>query len=443
MAVRGGPKSQEREEEGADGKSEVAAFLRALGLSQYTEQLFSNGFDDMDTLMHMEDADMRDLGWPAFHVVKLRRKLQELQRQAPGLHENNPVVAFLQDIGLIQYAEVLLQNGFDDMDVLMDIEDGDLKDLGFPRGHAVKLKRRLQECRAPEESGRRFLQQPTAAQPAPVFKSTTARRAENVQAHSLPSHDAHDVPSCEAQTAVERSWQQVQAAGGYYVAELLYRHTFQLEPEVIDLFPPEVRYKYRDWTADEGVDERNIYESPALRKLFSKYMNAIGCTVAGLNDFSKLVPMLRALGARHIGYGVSERHWPILGKALMLTLQDVLGDAFTSEVESAWMMVYGFMSSIMIEGLRHAIASRSQLSGGPLPLSDKMGASGPGSEHLPEDDDACSQGSRTTGGASNSVVSMDTWGRQASALSEDTAADRHLQQREEGPGLSHPFLVKQ
>jgi len=360
MAVRGGPKSQEREEEGADGKSEVAAFLRALGLSQYTEQLFSNGFDDMDTLMHMEDADMRDLGWPAFHVVKLRRKLQELQRQAPGLHENNPVVAFLQDIGLIQYAEVLLQNGFDDMDVLMDIEDGDLKDLGFPRGHAVKLKRRLQECRAPEESGRRFLQQPTAAQPAPVFKSTTARRAENVQAHSLPSHDAHDVPSCEAQTAVERSWQQVQAAGGYYVAELLYRHTFQLEPEVIDLFPPEVRYKYRDWTTDEGGEEEgDLLTSPAMRNIFANVVNAVGMSVAGLHEPARMLPMLSELGARHANYRASEEHWQVLGEALMITLEECLGDEFTSEVRHAWTMVYSFISAVMTAGLRSAMTAQN------------------------------------------------------------------------------------
>jgi len=390
--------------------AEVAAFLKELGMAQYAEQLISNGFDDMDTLVHIEDADMRELGLPAIHVVKLRRRLQELWRQQdPELDEGNMVVAFLKDIGLSQYAKALLQSGFDELDVLLDIEDADMRDLGIPRGHAVKLKRRLREYQRPEDFRQDFPRQPAKAKPSgnPRFSSGGAVQA------------CGNMPNDEMRTAVARSWEEVQALGTYAVAELLYRHTFELEPEAIDLFPPDVRYKYRDWTADEGADESDVYDSPALRKLFSKYMNAVGCTVAGLNDFAQLVPMLRALGARHISYGVSERHWPLLGRALMLTLRDVLGETFSPEVESAWTMVYGFMSSIMIEGLRSAIAARSQASGsgGSPPPSVKTA----GSEH--QDDDVRSQDSLTTGLPSTSVASMDTWQRQASSLSEDGLKD--------------------
>merc|ERR1712066_1015723 len=45
---------------------------------------------------------------------------------------------------------------------------------------------------------------------------------------------------------------------------------------------------------------------------------------------------------------------PILGKAVIVTLAELLGDAFTPEVENAWNVVYGFTSSIMISGLRQA-----------------------------------------------------------------------------------------
>mmetsp|Transcript_114643 Transcript_114643/g.357065 ORF Transcript_114643/g.357065 Transcript_114643/m.357065 type:complete len:228 (+) Transcript_114643:3-686(+) len=157
-------------------------------------------------------------------------------------------------------------------------------------------------------------------------------------------------------SAVVRSWEHVQALGTYSVGEMLYRHTFELEPEVMELFPVEVRLKYREWTADEASDENGIYESPALRKLFAKFVNAIGCTVAGLNEIGRLVPMLTQLGARHAGYGLDEGHWPVLGKALQMTLRDCLGDEFTPEVETAWSTIYGFMSNIMIAGLREARA---------------------------------------------------------------------------------------
>merc|ERR1719215_2417370 len=189
----------------------------------------------------------------------------------------------------------------------------------------------------------------------------------------IPASALHAVPTEQMKSAVERSWEQVQALGTYTVGEILYRHTFMIMPEAIHLFPQEVRLKYREWSADEDIDESNVYESPALRKLFSKFVNAVGCAVVGLHDNSKLVPMLMQLGARHINYGVSEAHWETLGKAFKAALREILQESFTQEVEAAWAMAYTFMSSIMIEGLRGAIAKRES---GQVALGDSRGDCG-------------------------------------------------------------------
>jgi len=154
--------------------------------------------------------------------------------------------------------------------------------------------------------------------------------------------------------AVQRSWDQIQALGTTVVGEHVYRYFFELVPEAMSCFPVHVRLKYREWIADEPDEDGDLRDSAALRNLFAKVLNAIGCTVAGLQDASKLVPLLSSLGARHIGYGVSEEFWPALGKAMNRTLQDLLGEAFTPEVENAWNIVYGFMSQIMVESLRKA-----------------------------------------------------------------------------------------
>jgi len=162
--------------------------------------------------------------------------------------------------------------------------------------------------------------------------------------------------SMQGLSVVERSWEQVQAYGSYAVGGLFYKHYFSLAPDVMELYPPEVRQKYREWTFDEDAndDDDSILESPALRKLFGKIVNAVGCTVAGLHDMGKLVPLLTKLGARHFTYGACENHFPILGKALDRTLRDLLGPDFTHEVQQSWTMVYGFMSAIMIMGYRQA-----------------------------------------------------------------------------------------
>merc|ERR1719162_2519832 len=101
-------------------------------------------------------------------------------------------------------------------------------------------------------------------------------------------------------------------------------------------------------------EEANLRDSAALRNLFAKVLDAIGSTVAGLQESDKLVPLLTKLGMRHIGYRVSESFWPALGKAMNQVLLELLGEEFTPQVANAWNMVYGFMSQIMIEGLRRA-----------------------------------------------------------------------------------------
>jgi len=349
----------------ATPQNEVAVFLCELGMSQYAGKLISNGFDEMETLLEIEDTDLRDLGITPCHLVKLRRKLQELQRQSSVTSretlEDNPVAAFMHGVGLEQYAAVLVQNGFDDMETLLEIEDSDMRDLGFSVGHARKLRLRLREHKVG----------PQAAEERPVEGGL--RRSSKQQAHSTPAPQLNrlprlpsssgDLPDVASLTAVKQSWKRMQDVGIDEAAKLFYQHLFLISPEAIGLFPPEVRRKYRNWMEDEQDDESNVYESPALRNLFSKMINAIGCTVAGLHDFGKLVPMLTQLGSRHVTYGVTEPHWPLLGKALVNTLRDCLGSSFSTQVETAWSLVFTFMSSIMVEGFRIAkVASTASAS---------------------------------------------------------------------------------
>jgi len=169
----------------------------------------------------------------------------------------------------------------------------------------------------------------------------------------------------------------VKAIGVLVFAERLYKKSFELLPECMPLFPPDVRLKYRDWSADEDLaEDENLWDSAALRRLWGKVINALGCTVAGLHDMGKLVPMLTKLGNRHINYGLQERYWPVVGKAMDLTLQELLGASYTPEVQQAWNLVYGFTSSIMIEGLRQAVAARNhELSLGLAHTADRNTAS--------------------------------------------------------------------
>lgn len=78
-----------------------------------------------------------------------------------------------------------------------------------------------------------------------------------------------------------------------------------------------------------------------------KLMTMIKTAVTGLDKLETIVPAVESLGQRHAGYGVIDSHYDTVGAALLWTLGQGLGDAFTPEAEEAWSAVYGVLASTM------------------------------------------------------------------------------------------------
>jgi hemoglobin-like flavoprotein len=101
---------------------------------------------------------------------------------------------------------------------------------------------------------------------------------------------------------------------------------------------------------------------PNLRRLFqgnmaqqgARLMNMIATAVDLLEEPDALVPALRKLGARHVNYGVRDEHYARVGAALLKTLKQGLGDAYTDDVHAAWVALYGVVSTTMMDAARAA-----------------------------------------------------------------------------------------
>lgn len=106
---------------------------------------------------------------------------------------------------------------------------------------------------------------------------------------------------------------------------------------------------------------------PALRPLFAhaemgqqgrKLMAALGFVVGNLRRPEALLPAVAELGRRHVGYGVQPGHYATVGTALLATLEEGLGEAFTPAVREAWAAAYGLLAEVMqqaaAEGSRRA-----------------------------------------------------------------------------------------
>ena len=113
-------------------------------------------------------------------------------------------------------------------------------------------------------------------------------------------------------------------------ADLFYSRLFEIAPQLRAMFPKD------------------------LKEQKAKLMAMIAAAVGGLHDLHTLVPHVKALGARHSGYGVTVAHYAIVGDALMWTLERGLGDEYTPEVRSAWAKVYGVLAGTMQAGAMEA-----------------------------------------------------------------------------------------
>ncbi|MEP7190309.1 MAG: globin domain-containing protein, partial [Roseiflexaceae bacterium] len=59
------------------------------------------------------------------------------------------------------------------------------------------------------------------------------------------------------------------------------------------------------------------------------------------------VPAVQELGQRHARYGVRDHHYDTVAAALLWTLRQGLGKAFTLEVEQAWIAAYTLLADTM------------------------------------------------------------------------------------------------
>ncbi len=113
-----------------------------------------------------------------------------------------------------------------------------------------------------------------------------------------------------------------------------------------------------------GLFYANLFEAdPALRPLFRGNMDEqgrrlfdmIGSGVALLDRPAQLLPVLRTLGGLHVAYGVVDAHYETVGQALLRTLGQGLGEAFTPTVSEAWQAFYAVVSRTMREGAAAAM----------------------------------------------------------------------------------------
>src|SRR5712672_1865122 len=124
-------------------------------------------------------------------------------------------------------------------------------------------------------------------------------------------------------TLVQQSFAKV-APISETAAGLFYDRLFEVAPSVKSMFPADM------------TEQRK------------KLMSMLAVVVNGLGNLESVLPAASALAIRHVSYGAKAEHYPVVGAALLWTLEKGLGDGWTPEVADAWGTAYGTLSGYMI-----------------------------------------------------------------------------------------------
>ena len=137
----------------------------------------------------------------------------------------------------------------------------------------------------------------------------------------------------DQKTLVRETWQRLLPIADA-AAALFYDRLFEIDPDL-----------------------RPLFRRTDMREQRLRLVRAIGMAVEGLDEPENLVHIVTELGHRHAGYDVEDRHYDLVGAALLWTLERGLGPAWTPEVADAWASLYGFLSGIMREAAKPASLS--------------------------------------------------------------------------------------
>ena len=92
---------------------------------------------------------------------------------------------------------------------------------------------------------------------------------------------------------------------------------------------------------------RALFKTTDMAQQRKKLVQILGVAVSSLDNLGALSKTVEDLGRRHAGYGVKDAHYDSVGVALLWTLEQGLGKAWTPEAAAAWKEVYGLLSGIM------------------------------------------------------------------------------------------------
>ncbi|MBS4218460.1 NO-inducible flavohemoprotein [Bacillus sp. FJAT-49711] len=115
---------------------------------------------------------------------------------------------------------------------------------------------------------------------------------------------------------------------GVQITSVFYKKMFSAHPELLNIFNHANQSQGRQQTA---------------------LANMVYTAAKHIDQLENILPAVQQVAYKHRGLGVKPEHYPIVGKFLLLAIEEVLGEAATDEILEAWGEAYGFIAQAFID----------------------------------------------------------------------------------------------
>ncbi len=121
---------------------------------------------------------------------------------------------------------------------------------------------------------------------------------------------------------------------------------------------PEIMHRFYEVLFARYPQARSLFGRNSGPQQERMLASALGSVLEHLEDGPWLQKTLGDLGAKHVGYGVTDEMYAWVGDALLITLAEVAGPDWNIDLYQAWAEAYGAIVGLMLAGADAAYPHR-------------------------------------------------------------------------------------
>ncbi|CAF4311854.1 unnamed protein product, partial [Adineta steineri] len=132
----------------------------------------------------------------------------------------------------------------------------------------------------------------------------------------------------QEQKAIIKSTAPILKENGKEITSIFYKQMFENHPELLDIF---------------NQTNQKIGTQPLA------LANTIYFAAENIDNLQILMPQIKLIAHKHRALTIQPEHYPIVGKYLLLAIQQFLGDKSTQDILDAWAAAYNIIANIFID----------------------------------------------------------------------------------------------